>query len=146
MPPEPRVAVESAARELLRTLAVLGDTTSLRVAEVDGQQACVILVWPAKQLMPTAREERRQREGGRRAGCKRDIVDVLQATGRALTRKELLTALRNTKKRHGEGTVAKALAELTRADLLVNTRDKKGYRLADWVRRSRTPSLFDAGE
>ena len=41
-----------AARDLLRTLTGLGDPTSLRVAEVDGQRACLILVWPAKQLMP----------------------------------------------------------------------------------------------
>jgi hypothetical protein len=37
--------------------------------------------------------------------------------------------------------VAKALADLTAAGALVNPRDKKGYRLADW-RRDRTPSLF----
>jgi hypothetical protein len=42
--------------------------------------------------------------------------------------------------------VAKALAELTKAEVLVNTRDKKDYRLADWVRRSCTPGLFDTGE
>lgn len=42
---------------------------------------------------------------------------------------------------HGPGTVAKALAELTRAGELVNPQDKRGYRLPEWVRK--TPGLFD---
>ena len=44
---------------------------------------------------------------------------------------------------HGAGTVAKALAELTAAGELVNPKDKRGYRLPEWPRRTRTPSLFD---
>jgi hypothetical protein len=35
---------------------------------------------------------------------------------------------------------------VTTSGELVNQKDKKGYRLPDWMRRSRTPSLFDAGE
>jgi hypothetical protein len=41
------------------------------------------------------------------------------------------------------GTVVKALAELTAAGELVKPRDRRGYRLPDWPRQSRTPSLFD---
>lgn len=44
---------------------------------------------------------------------------------------------------HGPGTVVKALAELTAAGELVKPRDRRGYRLPDWPRQSRTPSLFD---
>ena len=51
-------------------------------------------------------------------------------------------ALKAAGKRHGPGTVAKALADLTSAGELVNRKDKKGYRLAGWL-RSATPSMFD---
>ena len=70
---------------------------------MDCLRACLIPVWSVKQLMPTVKNEHRQREGGRRAGCKRNIVGVLQVAGRASTRWERLTALRGTKRRHGEG-------------------------------------------
>ena len=60
----------------------------------------------------------------------------------ALTRKEVVRALRDAGKGHGAGTIAKALADLTSAGELVNPKDKKGYRLAGW-RRDETPSLFD---
>jgi hypothetical protein len=67
---------------------------------------------------------------------------VVQAVGRALTRKEVIRALRAAGKAHGPGTVDKALADLTAAGELVNPRDKRGYRLPDWPRRPRTRSLF----
>jgi hypothetical protein len=67
---------------------------------------------------------------------------VVAATGQALTRKEVIRALRSAGKNHGPGTVVKALADLTAAGELVNPKDKKGYRPAGW-RRSKTPSLFD---
>ena len=67
---------------------------------------------------------------------------MVTAAGRALTRKEVVKALKVAGKRHGPGTVAKALADLTAAGELVNPKDKKGYRPAGW-RRSATPSMFD---
>jgi hypothetical protein len=59
-----------------------------------------------------------------------------------MTREEVVKALRAAGKDHGAGTVAKALADLTAAGALVNPKDKRGYRLPEWVRRSQTPSLF----
>ena len=143
MPSTPRAAVELAARELLRSLAALPTPPTLRVADADGELACLILVWNAAQPMPTVGGERRRRVSGGRAGCKEDIVAVVGEAGRPLTRKEVLKALRAAGKRHGPGTVAKALADLTTAGELVNPKDKRGYRLPVWVRRDRTPSLFD---
>jgi hypothetical protein len=52
-----------------------------------------------------------------------------------------LRALKSAGERHGPGTVAKALGDLTAAGELVNPKDKKGYRLSGW-KRDRTPSLF----
>ena len=52
-----------------------------------------------------------------------------------------MRALKDAGRGHGLGTVAKALAELTRSAALVNPKDRRGYRLADWPRRQ-TPSLF----
>jgi hypothetical protein len=139
---DPRAIVEAAARELLRVLADLPRPPTLRVADVGGRVACLIHVWDAVQLMPTAGSERRRRPKGARAECKAAILEVVRAAGHALTRKEIVRALRLAGKNHGPGTVAKALADLTTAGELVNPQDKKGYRLAGW-RKDKTPSLFD---
>ncbi len=137
----PRAAVENAARELLRALANMPIPPTLRVADVEGRVACLIMVWNADQLMPTAGAERKRRPKGVRAECKAHIVEVIQSAAQPLTRKEIVKALRSAGKGHGAGTVAKALADLTSAGELVNPQDKKGYRLAGW-RRDKTPSLF----
>lgn len=64
------------------------------------------------------------------------------AAGRPLTRKQLVRGLKDAGRPHGVGTVAKALAELTKAGDLVNPKDKRGYRLPGWPRPPATPSLF----
>lgn len=140
---DPRATVENAARELLRALAEYSQPPMLRVADVEGRVACLIQVWDARQCMPTAGAERKRRAKGGREGCKADIVEVVKAAGEALTRKEVIRALRLAGKAHGPGTVAKALADLTGAGELVNPKDKKGYRLSGWRKREATPSLFD---
>jgi hypothetical protein len=71
------------------------------------------------------------------------VVGVVRATGRALTRKEVVRSLRAAGKDHRPGTIAKALADLTKSGELVNPKDKRGYRLPGWVCRDKTPSLFD---
>jgi hypothetical protein len=129
-----------AARDLLRALADLPGPTTLRVTEAEGRQGCLILVFDAAQVMPVAVAERRRRMGGRRAECKQDILEVVRAANRALVRKQVLKALKAAGKEHGLGTVAKALADLTKAGELVNPKDKKGYRLPAWDREH--PNLF----
>src|SRR5262245_67910 len=142
--PKPRDAVEKAARELLRVLAAMPNPPTLRVADSEGRVACLVLVWDASRaMMPTAGAERRRRANGQRAGCKADVVEVLQAAGRALTRKEVVKGLKSAGKDHGPSTIAKALADLTATGELVNPKDKRGYRLPGWMRRHQTPSLFD---
>jgi hypothetical protein len=142
VPNEPRVAVERAARDLLLRLSELSNPPTLRVADVEGKLACLILVWNVAQAMPTVGAERRRRSGERRAECRADIVEMLRAANRALTRKQVVKALKGAGKEHGPGTVAKALADLTASGELANPKDKKGYRLPDWMKRTRTPSLF----
>src|SRR5438132_12868466 len=105
---DPRAAVEAAARELLRVLAELPSPPTLRVADAEGRVACLIQVWDAATVMPTAGAERRRRATGGRVGCKTDILSVIKAAGRALTRKDVVRALKATGKSHGPGTVAKA--------------------------------------
>lgn len=92
-------------------------------------------------MMPTG-AERRRRSGGGREGCRKDVLEVVTAAVRPLTRKEVVKALREARKDHGQGTIAKALADLTAAGELVNPKDKKGYRLPGWVKEDETPSLF----
>lgn len=135
---DPRATVQTAARELLRLLSAQPALPKLRVAEADGGLACLIQVWDASGPMPIAT----QPKGGRRAGCRQDIVQAIRDVGLPLTRKQLVKAFRDAKKAHGPGTIAKALADLTSAGELVNPRDKRGYRLSEWPRRPRTPSLF----
>lgn len=138
--PSARDEVERAARELLRVLSVRSGTPSLRVAEVEGSVACLIQVWDARGTMPTVGAERRRRSTSARSECREDVLEVVRTAGEAVTRKEVLRALRLAGKIHGTGTVAKALAELTTSGELVNPKDKKGYRLPAWVRPH--PTLF----
>jgi hypothetical protein len=77
-----------------------------------------------------------------RAGCKQDIPAALKAAGRPVTRKQLVRVLWDERACHGPGTVAKALADLTASGELVNPKDKKRYRLAEWPKRPQTPNLF----
>jgi hypothetical protein len=135
----PRAAIRTAARGPLRLLSALPSRSKFRVAEADGRLACLIQVWDTAGTMPTV--ERRPR--GERAGCKQDTLAALRAAGRPLTRKLIVKALRDAKTGHGTGTVAKALADLTKAGDLLNPRDRRGYRLSEWARRRATPSLFD---
>jgi hypothetical protein len=58
-----------------------------------------------------------------------------------LTRKEVVRALREAGAAHWAGTGAGALAELTAAGELVNPRDERGSRLAEW-RKDDTHSPF----
>jgi hypothetical protein len=143
MQTNPRSAVEHAARELLSCLSEYPVPPALRVVEIEGRMACLILVWDAAKEMPTIRAERRRQSGGARATCKADIVDVIRAANQPLTRKEVIQELRKARKHHGRGTVAKALADLTAAGELSNPKDKKGYRMPEWLRKQKTPSLFD---
>jgi hypothetical protein len=142
-PPDARSVVEEVARQLLGALADLGrPVAALRVADADGELACLIQVWPAATAMPVAAAERRRRANGGRVQCKEDVLAVVRATGRPLTRKEVVKALRAAGTPHGAGTVNKALADLTAAGELVNPRDRRGYRLKNWPRRPSTRSLF----
>ncbi len=133
--------------ELLRRLAeeLLGKLASadggLRVAVEAGGLSCLVQVWPAGGAMPTAAAEANL-PGARRARCRADVLAAVGRAGRPLTRKEVVRVMKGPGQAgHGAGTVEKALAELTRAGQLVNTRDKTGYRLPGWVRPG--PTLFD---
>ena len=141
--PDARSLVEEMVRGLLRALADSSvGLAPLRVAEAEGGLACLIQVWPAGGLMPAVAAERRRRISGARAQCREDVLAVVRRAGRAVTRKEVIRALRAAGTSHGPGTVSKALADLTACGELVNPRDKRGYRMPDWPRRPRTKSLF----
>jgi len=135
---EPRAVVEAAVRSLLTSLGELAEP--VRVTDTTGQVACLILVWPAGESMPST--DRLPRDGGHRAECKQDILRVVRAVSRPLTRKQLVRLLREAKTGHGPGTIAKALADLTKSGQLVNRMDKRGYRLPEKHRADTTPSLF----
>lgn len=141
MTANPRTVAEKAARELLRALSALPDLAPLRVTEVEGGLACLLVVWDAKRMMPLAKREKRKPAAAVRVECKRDIVEVLKRANRPLTRKEVVKALKEAGKAHGRGTVFKALADLTKSRELVNPQDKRGYRMPDWDRER--PTLFD---
>jgi hypothetical protein len=143
--PTPRAVAERRAVDLLRELAVLtGIETRLRVAACEGGLACLVQVWAADASMPTVRGEhgtRKQSKSGGREQCRADVLAAVRAAGRPLTRKEVVRALKNSGAGHGPGTVAKALADLTASRELLNRRDKRGYRLPEWIKSH--PTLFD---
>lgn len=138
--PTRRAAVEAAARDLLRLVAVSPGPAAVRVVAGDGERGCLILVWEGGAGMPTVVAGRRR---GERAGCRADILAAIREAGRPLTRRQVERLLRERGTRHGPGTVAKALAELTADDELENPRDRQGYRLPEWPKPPQTPSLFD---
>ncbi|QEL17373.1 hypothetical protein [Limnoglobus roseus] len=140
MPSETRTLVESAARELIRLLARTASPTSVRVTEAGSGLACMIQVWDPAAVMPTAAGEKRDHH---RAGCKQAILDAIRAAGEPLTRKQIVKLFRDNRAGHGPGTVAKALADLTKDGTLVNPKDKRGYRLAEWPKPQKGPTLFD---
>src|SRR5688500_15278824 len=82
-------------------------------------------------------------------GCRRAVRIIVIAIGRnskpadrtreAVSRR--FDAPNRTGAKHGSGTVAKALADLTSSRELVNRRDKRGYRLPEWIKPQ--PGLFD---
>ena len=144
LPPEPRAVVARYASELLRELvAHARGNGRVRVTDAAGGLACMVMVWPADAVMPTSRSEgtKPKRGEGGREQCRADVLVAVRAAGRAVTRKEVIRALREAKADHGAGTVAKALADLTRSRELINHKDKRGYRLPGWVRQHR--GLFD---
>ncbi len=141
LPSTPRGVVNRWAENLLRELATHPDAgVAIRSVATSGGLACLVLVWPVGEKMPTARGEQGKKSGGRER-CRADILAVIQAAGRPLTRKVVVRTLKAAGAGHGAGTVAKALADLTSTGELVNHRDKKGYRMPGWIRPS--PSLFD---
>lgn len=148
MPPsdaDARSLVARHAAALLRELAELpAGGGPVRVTDAAGGLACLVQVWAAGERLPTAGAERAKAVAlGGRNECRRDVLAVVRAAGRPLTRKQVVRALKAAGSPHGAGTVAKALAELTRAGELVNLLDKRGYRLPGWVRPR--PGLFDDG-
>ncbi|AWM35928.1 hypothetical protein GobsT_63380 [Gemmata obscuriglobus] len=114
---------------------------TFRVVDARGRAAVLVQMWDARSMMPTADIEKR-RPAEARDMCRADIMDVMRATPGPKTRKDINRLLKEAGRQHGPGTVAKALAELTKSGDLVNPQDKKGYRLGGW-RRDQTPSLFD---
>jgi hypothetical protein len=143
MPTEPRLSIERVARDLVCSLADQTDLQPQRVVDLEGRAACLILVWDPSKGMPAVGIARAQRSGSGRRACKADIVEMISTAGRSMTRKEMVKALRQAGKIHGPGTVAKALAELTSIGELVNLKDKKGYRLPEWLRRKKSRNLFE---
>jgi len=144
-PPEPRTLVERYAADLLRELAAYARRSGpVRVTDAAGGLACMVMVWPADSRMPTAlADQLNPRQIGGRKGCREDILAVVRAAGRPITRKQVIRALKGAGSVHGAGTVAKALADLTASKELINLKDKRGYRLPAWVRKH--PGLFDEG-
>jgi len=145
MPADPHQVVADLAARLLDQLA--GLDRPLRHCHGVGGLGCLIQVWPGGGRLPVAdappAATTRAAASDRRAKCRSDILDTIRAVGHALTRKKLISELKKAGTPHGGGTVAKALAELTRAGELVNRKDKHGYRLPEWPKPSPTPSLFD---
>jgi len=131
--PDPKAVTAEKARELLAVLAAKKCAVGpdLRVTLEHGGLGCLVMVWNGNGRAPA----------GERVGCRGDVLEVVAAAGIPLTFKEVVKALRDAGRTHGKGTVMKALADLTKSGELINLRDKRGYRLADWPRRV-TPSLF----
>jgi len=79
-------------------------------------------------------ETRNRSEALPRTRCQEAICEVLQAKGRRLTTKEMLSALSSSGKIHGESTVKTSLAELVRRGVLTTCSHCRppGYGLPTW--------------
>lgn len=121
-----RRVLDAAARRILADLGPVTGPDAVRVQL--GNAVCRVEVWPAR--------------GGPREKCRRDILAVMRAAGRPLKRAAIVAALKAAGKRHGLGTVAKALADLTRTGELIGSKTRSGYRLPEPAAPP-APTLFD---
>lgn len=117
-----------AAKDVAATASASALTGQVMVRCAVGGLVCEVRVGPSQP---------RPRSATVRAACKADVLAVIGAADRPLPRLKVIRALRAVGKPHGAGTVAKALADLTRERALVNPRDKRGYRLPGWPDRGR---------
>jgi hypothetical protein len=111
--------------DLLAPLAVAADGGLVRQV-VAGPLAARIQVWPAGAYPPEPNRPPRQRS---HTVCEADLLAVLRAAGRRLTKPEIDRRLEARGRCHGDSTIQHALARLVRAGLLVNAYDGRGYGL-----------------
>ena len=110
-------------------------------ATAAGLLACLVMVWDTAGPMPTA-GWRAATAGGRRPRGVPSGHPGGGGGGRPLTRKQVVRADRPAWHDHRPGTVAKALADLTAAGELVNSRDK-GLRPGVPIGQSRPSGCTD---
>jgi hypothetical protein len=111
--------------DLLVPLAVAADGGLVRQV-VAGPLAARIQVWPAGAYPPEPNRPSRRRS---QTVCEADLLAVLRAAGRRLTKPEIDRRLETRGRAHGDSTIQHALARLVRAGLLVNAYDGRGYGL-----------------
>lgn len=137
-PADPRLVVQTAARQLLESLPFLD--RPVRVADAVAGVLVVVQITPRPTAfpLPTLAGERKARGPQKRAACKAAIAEAL--AGGPLTRQRLVNALRG---RHSVSSIAKALAEMTAGGDLANPRDGLGYRLPGQPPAEGGATLFD---
>lgn len=119
-----------AARDLAGAAARAGAAAPIAVRCAVGGVVCEVTVGAPARRYATS------------AACRRAVLAAVAAAGRPLARYGVLRALRAAGHKWREGSVAKALAELTRAGELRNEREGRGYRLPGWdTGRPDQPSL-----
>jgi hypothetical protein len=143
MPKDLREAIDAVARH---ALAALTDHPGpARAVVCGGGRVCLVAVWSVGPMPTGSTPLSDPTPSARRTGCRADILAALTTAGVPLTRRQLVRVLRQRRTPHGSGTVAKALAELTRSGRLHNPKDKIGYRLTGMppAPPPHTPDLFD---
>jgi hypothetical protein len=122
------VVVEAKLAELLGLLGPLAKAAvgGLVREVVSGPLAARIQVWPAGALPPEPNRPPRKRTP---TACEADLLSVLRAAGRNLTKPEIERRLDTLGRTHGDSTLLRTLARMVRTGVLTNAHDGHGYGL-----------------
>ena len=122
------VLVDVKLEELLGLLAPLAKATKQGLVRelVSGRLAARVQIWPAGATPPEPNRPSRRKTP---TACETDLLSVLRAARRKLTKPEIDLRLESLNRVHGQSTILRTLARLVRTGTLTNSHDGHGYGL-----------------
>lgn len=120
------IVVEAKLAELLGLLAPLARAADRGLVRelVSGPLAARVQIWPAGSPPPVSNRDPADRP---LTACEEDLLAVVRAAGRKITKPEIDLRLESLGRAHGESTVLRSLARLVRIGFLTNAHDRRGY-------------------
>jgi hypothetical protein len=89
-----------------------------------GPLAARVQIWPVGTPPPMPNRSPADRP---LTACEADVLAVVRAAGRRITKPEIDLRLETLGRAHGDSTILRALARLVRVGQLSNAHDRRGY-------------------